>query len=197
MIYGYARVSSEDQNLSRQIEALRLVGCEKIFEEKLSGATTDRPSLQDLLNTVQEGDTIIVKDLTRISRSTKDMFDLIEALNEKGVALKSIAEPWLDTTSTNPYNEFLLTIFAGLAQLERNLIKQRQREGIELAKQRGVYKGRPRTYTERHKGMQYAIKLFKERDENKMTVDEICEITNVSRATLYRAVKQQRVGDYI
>jgi DNA invertase Pin-like site-specific DNA recombinase len=186
MKIGYARVSTQDQNTARQIEALKAAGCEKVYEEKVSGADMERPQLNILLKAIQSGDVITVTDLTRISRSSRDLFDLVEEIKTKGASLKSLKDTWLDTTDDNPYSTFLLTVMAGVSQLERDLIKQRQAEGVALAKKAGKYRGRVKKYTEKHKGMAHALELAKER---KKTVKEICEITGVSRSSLYRAMK--------
>jgi DNA invertase Pin-like site-specific DNA recombinase len=190
MIIGYARVSTAEQNLARQIKQLQEAGCEVIYEEKVSGATTDRPELQRLLATLQAGDVIVVSDLTRISRSSRDLFELVDVIKDKGASLKSIKDTWLDTTSDNPYSEFLLTVMAGVAQLERNLIKQRQAEGVALAKESGKYKGRTKKYTDKHAGMNHAIELYK---TGQYTVKQICEITKVSRSAFYRELNQRRL----
>jgi DNA invertase Pin-like site-specific DNA recombinase len=193
MIYGYARVSTKEQNLDRQIKQLTEAGCsrENIYEEKISGATMERPELQRLLNDVQPGDLILVMDLTRITRSTKDLFQLIEDIKEKGASLKSLKDTWLDTSDDNPYSAFLLTIFAGVNQLERDLIKSRQKEGIEIAKEKGKYVGRVKKYHGKHAGMNHAIELYKAGNH---TIKDICEITNVSKSALYRKIDEMKVA---
>lgn len=191
MIIGYARVSSEGQNLARQLKQLNEFGCEKIYEEKKSGATTkEREILQKMLSELNEGDTVIVSDLTRITRSTQDLFELIKSIKEKGADLKSLKDSWLDTSSENPYSTFLLTVMAGVNQLERDLIKDRQREGIAIAKEKGKFKGRVKRYTEKHKGLEHALELYKKGD---MTVKEITEVTKISRATIYREAKNRGI----
>jgi DNA invertase Pin-like site-specific DNA recombinase len=192
-LIGYARVSTVDQNLERQLRQLEAAGCDKIYQEKISGKDTDRPQLKQMLESLVPGDTIIIVDLTRISRSSRDLFNLVDLIKEKGAALKSIKDSWLDTTSNNPYSAFLLTVMAGVAQLERDLIKQRQAEGVAIAKEQGKYKGRLRKYTEKHPGMAHAIELAMARDK---TIKEICEITKVSRAALYRALKEVNLTEY-
>lgn len=190
MIYGYARVSSTGQNLEAQIKQLKEFGCEKIFREKVSGRKKDnREQFNKLLNSVAPGDTIVVTKLDRFARSTRDALNTIEELKQKEVNLIVLNLSGMHMDLSSPTGKLFVTLLSAVAEFEADMIRERQREGIELAKQRGVYKGRPRTYTERHKGLQYALKLFKERDTNKMTVDEICEITQISRATLYRAAK--------
>jgi DNA invertase Pin-like site-specific DNA recombinase len=187
MIYGYARVSSKGQDLTAQINALKEHGVDKVFNEKYSGKNVEeRKVFLELIETVKEGDSIVVTKLDRFARSTKDALNTIEQLEEKGVSLivLNLGGDKLDTST--PMGKLMVTMLSGIAEFELSLIKERQREGIELAKQRGVYKGRPKKYTEKNKGLQHALDLFKNRDSNKMTVKEICEITKVSKATLYR-----------
>ncbi|MDT3497321.1 recombinase family protein [Bacillus toyonensis] len=186
-IYGYARVSTQEQNLARQLKQLKEYGCEYIFEEKTSGATTERPELQRMMESLQIDDVIVVTDLTRISRSTQDLFKLIEAIKEKGASIKSIKDTWLDTTSDNPYNAFLLTVMAGVNQLERDLIKMRQREGIAIAKEQGKYTGRPKQFSHKSAKVQHAIELY---EQGNKTVNEICKITGLTRSTFYLRLKE-------
>lgn len=191
MRYGYARVSSTNQNISAQIKMLEENKCDHIFQEKISGRKKeDRPEFNKLLEIVKKGDTIIVTKLDRFARSTKDALATIELLNEKGVGLIVLNMGGDKVDTSTAIGKLMVTVLAGIAEFEADMIKERQLEGIALAKERGVYKGKPRRYTENHKGLQYALKLLSERDSNKMTVDEICEITKISRATLYRAIRQ-------
>lgn len=180
---GYIRVSSISQNPSRQFQQLNEIGMDIIYEEKVSGVTKDREQLQKMLEDLQEGDIIYVTDLTRITRSTQNLFELIDLIRRKKANLKSLKDTWLDLSEDNPYSQFLITVMAGVNQLERDLIRMRQREGIDLAKKEGKFKGRLKKYHKNHAGMNYAVKLYK---EGGMTVNQICEITNVSRASLYR-----------
>lgn len=184
---GYVRVSSTSQNPSSQFRQLNEIGMDIIYEEKISGATKDREQLQKMLEDLQEGDIIYVTDLTRITRSTQDLFELIDLIRNKKASLKSLKDTWLDLSEDNPYSQFLITVMAGVNQLERDLIRMRQREGIELAKKEGKFKGRLKKYHKNHAGMNYAVKLYK---EGNMTVNQICEITNVSRASLYRKLSE-------
>ncbi|MFC0739915.1 recombinase family protein [Enterococcus faecalis] len=184
---GYIRVSSTSQNPSRQFQQLNEIGMDVIFEEKVSGAAKDREQLQKMLEDLQEGDIIYVTDLTRITRSTQNLFELIDLIRRKKASLKSLKDTWLDLSEDNPYSQFLITVMAGVNQLERDLIRMRQREGIELAKKEGKFKGRLKKYHKNHAGMKYAVKLYK---EGGMTVNQICEITNVSRASLYRRLSE-------
>jgi DNA invertase Pin-like site-specific DNA recombinase len=184
--WGYVRVSFDDQNPARQIKALTEAGIDKdkIRVEKESAKDTKgRPVLLALLEELQPGDTIVIVDLTRIIRSSRDLFQLVDTIRGKKANLKSLKDKWLDTSDDNPYSNFLLTVMVAVAQLERELIIQRQKEGIALAKEQGKYKGRLRKYTEKHPGMNHAIELF---EQGGKTVKEICEITKVSRSALYR-----------
>jgi DNA invertase Pin-like site-specific DNA recombinase len=190
MIIGYVRVSSAEQNEARQLKQLKEAACDTIYMEKVSGATLDRPELQKMLDNLNPGDTVVISDLTRISRSTRDLFELVETIKSKGACLKSIKDTWLDTTTDNPYSAFLFTVIAGVAQLERDLIKQRQREGIAIAKENGKYKGRTRKYIDTHPGMNHAIELY---ETGKYTVKAICDITKVSRSALYREINTRQV----
>lgn len=137
---GYIRVSSISQNPSRQFQQLNEIGMDIIYEEKVSGATKDREQLQSMLEDLQEGDIIYVTDLTRIILSTQDLFELIDDIRGKKASLKSLKDTWLDLSEDNPYSQFLITVMAGVNQLERDLIRMRQREGIELAKKEGTFK---------------------------------------------------------
>ncbi|MBR3043997.1 MAG: recombinase family protein [Oscillospiraceae bacterium] len=136
---GYARVSSEDQNEERQLAAFREQGVEKVYLDKLSGKNARRPQLQAMFAYVREGDTVIVTDFSRLARSTVDMLQIVGALKEKAVRLVSLKEN-LDTDT--PQGRFMLTVFAALAELERETIRERQQEGIRIAKAAGKYKGR-------------------------------------------------------
>lgn len=182
MFKGYARVSTTDQNLDRQIVALQEAGCERIYQEKISGKNTDRPELQKLLAELEAGDTVIVKELTRVSRSTQDMLQLVAQITEKGANIKSLNESWLDTGS--PAGELMLTIFAGLAQFERKLMLQRCAEGRAVAIEKGVKMGRPRVGG---KQLDFAIQLYKSQE---MSIRKICEATGVAKATLCRRLKE-------
>lgn len=189
MKYGYARVSSTGQDLTAQINALKEAGCEKIFKEKVSGRDKNkRPQFQKLLVTVQEGDTIVVSKLDRFARSTKDALATIEQLNDKAVALVVLNMGGDKIDTSTAIGKLMVTVLAGIAEFEADMIRERQLEGIVLAKQRGAYKGRPQTYTDKHKGLQHALELYRDRDNNGLTVNAIAEITKISRATIYRAV---------
>lgn len=194
MKYGYARVSSVDQNLDRQRSSLKEDGCEMICEEKMSGATIDRPVLHDLLDKVNKGDIIVVHSLDRISRSTVDLLQLVDELKDQGVSLRSIKDTWFDMTDENPFSEFLLTVMSGLSEYERKMIRMRQQEEIKQAKFKGKFRGRVKKYTKEHPGMNHAIELYEKGDR---TVKEICAITKVGRSSFYRELKKREERQYI
>ena len=136
---GYIRVSTEHQETARQHEIMNNNQVDRIFSEKLSGANADRPQLKAMLDYVREGDTLYVESISRLGHSTRDLLNIIDTLNDKGVTLVSHKEN-IDTDT--PTGKFMLTVFAALSQLEREQLKQRQREGIEIAKAQGKYTGR-------------------------------------------------------
>ncbi|MFB5663723.1 recombinase family protein [Alteribacillus sp. HJP-4] len=192
MIYGYSRVSSKGQNLQVQIDNLKEFGCEKIFKEKISGRSMNqRKQFNKLLDTVSDGDTIVVTKLDRFARSTKDALNTIDFLNNKGVFLVVLNMGGEKVDTRTPIGKFMVTMLAGVAEFEADMIRERQLEGIEKAKERGVYKGRPKTYTNNHKGLESALDDLQNRDKNGLTVNEICETYKISRATLYREARKK------
>jgi DNA invertase Pin-like site-specific DNA recombinase len=140
MLIGYARVSTTGQNLEAQIEHLQATGCDKIFQEKLTGFDRRRPQLEKMLLSLQAGDTLIITSLDRLARSTHDLFVITQKVETSGASFRSLREPWADTTSS--MGKFLLTVFAGLSELERNLINERTNDGRTSAQKRGVKFGR-------------------------------------------------------
>jgi len=187
MLVGYARVSTIEQNLDRQLDSLKSFGVDirNIYQEKLSGTTKNRPALVKMINELQESDIVVVSDITRISRSTKDLLEIIEQIKEKGASIKSLKDTWLDTTSSNPYNEFLLTVMAGLSQLERDLISQRTREGLIAAKARGRNGGRPSKRNSK-------AKLVETLATNNYKIKDIVNETGLSRTTIYRILSSKQ-----
>ncbi|MDF2802642.1 MAG: resolvase, terminal domain protein [Anaerocolumna sp.] len=181
---AYCRVSTIEQNLDRQIIAVKEAGAEKIYTEKLSGKNTDRPELQNMLAELQAGDIVIVKELTRVSRSTLDMLQLVEKITTKGADIKSLNEGWLDTST--PAGKLMLTVLGGIAEFERNLLLQRTAEGRAVAVSKGVQMGRKRV---KNKQLDFAVQLF---ESGTMSANKICENTGVSRATLFRRVKERK-----
>lgn len=140
MKIGYVRVSTEEQNTARQEIMLRELGVDELFVDRASGKDADRPELNRMMNYVRRGDTVIVESISRFARNTRDLLDLVEQLTAKQVEFVSRKEA-IDTTT--PTGKFMLTVFAAVAELEREYILQRQREGIAIAKQQGKYRGRP------------------------------------------------------
>ncbi|MCS5603645.1 MAG: recombinase family protein [Paracoccus sp.] len=180
MKIGYARVSTEDQDLRLQRAALAAVECRRFFEEKVSGAKRDRPELARMLDQLRDGDVVVVTRLDRLARSTRDLLDIAETLNEKGAGLQSLAEPWADTTT--PGGRMLLTVFGGIAEFERGLIHQRTSAGRAAAKARGVQFGRKPKLTADQKQM--AAELIAEGK----SVRQVAAFLNCHPATLYRAL---------
>jgi len=186
---GYARVSSEAQNLDRQEDALGSLNLDRVFSDKASGRNADRPGLQQLLDFLREGDTLYVESISRIARSTRDLLVIIERLEARGVNFVSLKES-IDTST--PQGRFILTIFAALAELERESIHQRQREGIEAARARGRVMGRPKAdypaewnqvITEWHAGTITATAAMKR--------------LNLRRTTFYKLVHRASTGERI
>ena len=139
MKIGYVRVSTQEQNTARQEVLMKELGVDEVYIDKMSGKSTDRPELKKMMQFVRQGDTVIVESISRFARNTKDLLELVEQLTAKGVEFISKKEA-IDTTT--PSGKFMLTIFGAVAELEREYILQRQKEGIAIAKQQGKYKGR-------------------------------------------------------
>ncbi len=181
MKIGYARVSTEEQNLNRQLDMLNEAGCEKIFEEKISGIKKERPELFRMLEQLRKGDLIIVADLTRLSRSVKDLFQLVEQIKARGADIKSLKESWMDTST--PQGKLMFTIFAGISQFERDLISQRTIEGLVAARARGKKGGRP---PKDEKDIKLALKMY---EEKTYSISEITKATGLSKTVLYKYIK--------
>jgi len=176
----HARVSTEDQHLTLQQVALKRAGCERIYEEKLSGAQRARPELNRLLDQLRAGDVVVVSRLDRLARSTRDLLEIAEQLKAVEAGLRSLHEPWADTTS--PAGRMVLTVFAGIAEFERELIHERTRSGRVAARARGVRFGRPTKLT----GDQL---LLAERLVGEgRSIPAVAKLLKVHRATLYRAL---------
>jgi len=181
MIFGYARVSTTEQSLERQIQELQQAGAEEILQEKITGTNADRPELNRLLDKLRKDDIVLVSDLTRLSRSTKDLFSLVEQIQSKGAYIKSIKESWLDTTT--PTGKLMFTFIAGISQFERDLISQRTKEGLAVARARGKMGGRKQKLDPTKKETIY--KLYQER---KLSIMEICNMFSITKPTLYKVV---------
>jgi len=178
MKIGYARVSTIEQNLDLQLQALKKADCQKIFREKVSGATRYRPEFQRMLDQIRDGDVIVVWKLDRLARSTRDLLETMETIREAGAKFQSISEPWADTTSHA--GKMIMTVFAGIAEFERDLIRERTGAGREAARKRGVHFGRPRKLnTEQEELVRRLL------DEGK-SVRDLAKTFNVHIATIYR-----------
>lgn len=183
MIFGYARVSTIEQNLDRQIDALKSAGADEIIEEKMTGTKADRPQLNKLFDKLRSGDTILIADLTRLSRSTKDLFTLVDKIEKKGANIKSLKESWLDTTT--PQGKLMFTFMAGISQFERDLISQRTKEGLEAARARGRKGGRREKLDLAKKKAIYD--LYTQRQTKLM---DICDMFDITKPTLYKVVEE-------
>jgi DNA invertase Pin-like site-specific DNA recombinase len=183
MLIGYARVSTDDQDLTQQRAALQATGCLRIYEEKVSGAKRDRPQLARLIDQLRTDDVVTVTRLDRLARSTRDLLDIAERLQNAGAGLRSLAEPWADTTT--PAGRMVLTVFAGIAEFERALITERTNTGRVAARARGVRFGRPPKLTADQVAL--AQRLV---DEGR-SLSEAARILNVHVSTLYRAFALQ------
>lgn len=191
-VYGYARVSSTQQDLSTQTTSLMNHGVEadSIYSEKISGKNLDRGELQELLQQLEVGDTLVVTKMDRISRNVQDGIKLIDSLTDRGIKLHVLNMGLFDDS---PTSKLIRNILLSVGEWEREMILERQREGIELAKQNGKYKTRPMKYTDKHKGMIHAVELMSNRKDNKMTVKDICETCSVDRTSLYKKAREQGI----
>ena len=187
MLVGYSRVSDKAQCLDRQIDALEAAGIDKrnIYMEKVTGTKKDRPELFRMIGELKQDDTVIVSELTRLSRSTKDLFEITEQIQGRGANIKSLKESWLDTTT--PQGKLMFTIFAGLSQFERDLISERTKEGLASAKARGRNGGRPSKRSD--KGL--TVKILYEKG---VRIADIVKQTDLSRSTVNRIVRDIKEG---
>ncbi|MFS4449005.1 recombinase family protein [Maribacter sp. 2307UL18-2] len=189
MIFGYARVSTNEQNLNLQIDAFLREGIKEnnIYTDRISSAREERKSLNRLFTYVREGDTIVVWKLDRLARCLIHFTKLMNELEEKGVKFKSITEPFIDTTKKSSHSKFLINMFAALAQLERDIIIERTKAGLESARRRGKVFGAPKGISK--KIQQKAILCEEYFNEGRIAVTEICERLDISRATYYKYLR--------
>jgi DNA invertase Pin-like site-specific DNA recombinase len=183
MLIGYARVSTLEQDLALQIDALKKAGCHNIFDDKASGATTQRPGLTEALAYVRKGDTLVVWRLDRLGRSLRHLIDVIADLEKRGVGLRSLQES-IDTTTSG--GRLIFQIFGALAEFERNLIKERTQAGLTAARVRGRKGGRPKALDATKIALAY--RLY---DEKKHTIKEICRMLGISKPSLYAYLEQR------
>ena len=186
MIIGYARVSTQDQQTLRQIDQLKEFGCERIYEEKASGTKRERVELIRMMDALREGDVVIITELSRLSRSVKDLFEIVDRIHNIGADIKSLKESWIDTTT--PQGKLLFTIFAGISQFERDLIRQRTIEGLQAARARGRNGGRP---PKDESKIKLALNMY---GSKVCSISQILEATGISKTTLYRYIRQQEAN---
>lgn len=183
---GYARVSTRDQNLDRQIEALKKIRVDKLFCDKISGATTKRPELQKMLNYIRDDDIVIVTELDRLGRNNNDLTRIMGAIRSKGATLDILSFPSLrgieDTNLRQLMNNLILELYKYQAESERKRIKERQRQGIAIAKAEGRYHGRKPKYTVDSPQLQHAFKLF----QSGMSDAKVAQLTGINRTTFKR-----------
>lgn len=188
MKIGYARVSTKDQNLDLQMDALKKEGCIKIYQDTMSGTKSNRPELQEMMAHLREGDVIVVWKLDRLGRSLKHLVELTNQIIEKKAGLKSLHDP-IDTTTAQ--GRLVFNMFASLAEFERDLIKERTMAGLSAARARGRLGGKPKGLSQKAQATACAAEtLYKER---KLTTEQILEQLNISRATLYNYLRYRQV----
>ncbi len=183
---AYIRVSSEQQHLERQIENLKKYDIEKWFEEKVSGKNTDRPKLNEMLEYIRSGDTVYIHSFDRLARNTKDLLDIVELLEKKDVTLVSTKEN-IDTST--PTGKLMLTMIGAIATFERELIRERQAEGIKIAKEKGKFKGR------QVKRIDDSLLLteFEKYKKREISKKQLAENLNISRPTLDKLLKDKNL----
>jgi len=186
MKIGYARVSSDDQSLDLQRDALKQAGCERIYEEKESGGKADRPELLRLMEALRTGDALVVWRLDRLGRSLKHLIETVEQLEAMKACFQSVTEA-IDTTTSG--GKLVFHIFAALAEFERTLIRERTRAGLKAARARGRQGGRPMTLSEDKRRMAQAL-----RDDPKQSVASICKALGITRTTFYRYTQGKNEG---
>lgn len=186
---GYMRISTQkaEQKFDRQEQQLQ-DKVDQLYSDRISGSKRKRPQLDKLLDELEEGDTVYILSVDRLSRSTKDLLEIVETIRSKGASLKSIQDSWLDTTSDNPMSDFLLTIMGALAEVERKQTVKRVNEGLAVAKKKGVKLGRPKANTSK---VQLALDLY---DKGEHTVKEISQITGLAHKTIYNKINLRKEG---
>jgi len=187
MKIGYARVSSFDQNLDLQNDALEKAGCERVIVDKASGKDTKRPGLNTIKEILRSGDTLVVWRLDRLGRSLKDLIEWVNYLDSKGVALKSLEEAIDTTTATG---KLIFHLFGALAEFERQLIRERTQAGLAAARARGRLGGRPKSLSPEKQKL--AIQLY---NDKKIPVKEICEMMGISKPTLYGYINESKKAE--
>lgn len=183
MLIGYARVSTLEQDIALQVDALNKAGCDNIFDDTASGASTQRPGLTEALSHLRKGDTLVVWRLDRLGRSLKHLIETVALLEERGIGFRSLQES-IDTTTSG--GRLIFQIFGALAEFERNLIRERTQAGLTAARVRGRKGGRPKSLDA--KKTELAYQLY---DERKHTIKEICQMLGISKPSLYAYLEQR------
>jgi DNA invertase Pin-like site-specific DNA recombinase len=189
MILGYVRVSTKEQNIDLQLDSLKNAGVEKFFIDKIS-AVKERPELENLLEFVRHGDTVVVWKLDRMARSLKHLISIVERLKDKGVYFISVTE-LIDTTT--PLGQFFLHITGAFAELDRNLIIERTNAGLKAARERGRIGGRKKGLSDDARKKAKALKKIYEASDRTMTIQDICKMLGIGKATLYRYLRAENV----
>lgn len=183
---GYIRVSTVEQNIARQEVIMKKLDVEKIFIDKISGKNKERPMLKEMMDFVRSGDIVVVESISRFARNTRDLLELVDQLVAKGVQFVSMKEK-IDTST--PSGKFMLTVFGAVAQLERDYILQRQKEGIAIAKANGKYQGRKKIQNDRFD------EIYEKWKNNEMTAIQAMKLLNYSKTTFYRRVKEMKENE--
>ena len=183
---GYIRVSTVEQNIARQEVIMKKLDVEKIFIDKISGKNMERPMLKEMMGFVRSGDIVVVESISRFARNTRDLLELVDQLVAKGVQFVSMKEK-IDTST--PSGKFMLTVFGAVAQLERDYILQRQKEGIAIAKANGKYQGRKKIQNDRFD------EIYEKWKNNEITATQAMKLLNYSKTTFYRRVKEMKENE--
>ncbi len=186
MKIGYARVSTQEQNLDLQKDALDKAGCKKIFVDEISGTVAKREGLEKAKEVLRQGDVLIVWRLDRLGRSIRDLIDWVNHLEEEGIGFKSLQES-IDTTTSS--GKLIFHIFAALAEFERNLIRERTNAGLAAARARGRLGGRKKSLTAKER--KRAVEMYQRKNQ---TVIQICEMMNITKPTLYAYIREEQAN---
>ena len=184
MLIGYARVSTFEQNLELQIDALNLAGCEQIFVDKVSSTKENRQQLIEMEKILRKGDVVVVWKLDRIGRSVKNLVEIINDYNEKGINFKTLTQP-IDTTTTD--GKLMFHILAAFAEFERDMIKERTLAGMHAARARGIKGGRPQKLNPEQKAL-----LLKMHEDRTISIKTICDTLKIAKPTLYKILREEK-----
>lgn len=193
MNIGYARVSTRDQELALQLDALKKAGCKTLFQEKASGAKADRPELRKMIDQLREDDVVVIWKLDRLGRSLRDLVNLVTEIQSKGAGIKSLTDQ-IDTTT--PQGKLTFHLFAALAEFERDIISERTKAGLASARARGRTGGRKKGLSKEAKDKAMLAETLYKQEE--MSIIEICNHLNISRSTLYKYLRfrEVKIGNY-